>query len=638
MRRSCSECGRKKRSCDGQRPCGRCVVSGSDCTYTERRRHVHQPRRQQDRDDVDVKGVLLHHTTGALGSSAVLPWKRCRLSASPATGLVGMQENTFLSDFFGCNGFLPLATPSQIRETMVKIMSPHASSQQSVCGDDCDEGGHYFEAAAQGGDLTKPSAGNHLPMDPSACTFWCAVALGALAKGTPFESVASYAQRAQEALAKSNFDPADAEVAKAWVILAYLYGFMGDMERFEKYLALSDSFLRSSIEEGSTDTLPVGFAEILKFKEFANASCGEWPLESFSVQEDNPPPQLSVVATEAELYRYVAQSCRAFEKAVYTTATEQSAPGGDNMCDSEPHGGQDGVRPSLKDFMAEDISNAMGLLLANGSSIDFEPLEEAVDRRPSIRGGIGALFINGTLVFEKAAKGDLHATLEKIGRSIEVLERYPGLCRCMIGCHMTHMMLICLAAAGGSGARAMYDRVRGAYNSCRPSGYLPVPPFEEWRGVDAFCNDLYCRAIEGLVSSGHMRAFSAPPVDGIDGCDRIRDTGSATDEDVLHGRGHTQHEIPPAFNNIPGTVVGAAPVWSISGGAEGDMGSLPEHTNPSASSPTPSSHACRQAEPILSLPETREEDGKTAHMDEDDVAEEDWLDAARAISDAAETV
>ncbi|CAM9453110.1 unnamed protein product [Ectocarpus fasciculatus] len=76
MRRSCSECGRKKRSCDGQRPCGRCVVSGSDCTYTERRRHVHQPRRQQDRDDVDVKGVLLHHTTGALGSSAVLPWKR----------------------------------------------------------------------------------------------------------------------------------------------------------------------------------------------------------------------------------------------------------------------------------------------------------------------------------------------------------------------------------------------------------------------------------------------------------------------------------------------------------------------------------------------------------------------------------
>ncbi|CAN0460164.1 unnamed protein product, partial [Ectocarpus sp. 8 AP-2014] len=55
-------------------------------------------------DDVNVEEALLHHTTGALLSPSVLPLKRCRLSASPATGLVGMQENAFLSDFFGCNG------------------------------------------------------------------------------------------------------------------------------------------------------------------------------------------------------------------------------------------------------------------------------------------------------------------------------------------------------------------------------------------------------------------------------------------------------------------------------------------------------------------------------------------------------
>lgn len=35
---------------------------------------------------------------------------RCRMSASPATGLVGMEENVFLGDFFGCLGVLPLAT------------------------------------------------------------------------------------------------------------------------------------------------------------------------------------------------------------------------------------------------------------------------------------------------------------------------------------------------------------------------------------------------------------------------------------------------------------------------------------------------------------------------------------------------
>lgn len=36
--------------------------------------------------------------------------RRCRLSPSPATGLVGLQENAFLNDYFGCLGFLPLAT------------------------------------------------------------------------------------------------------------------------------------------------------------------------------------------------------------------------------------------------------------------------------------------------------------------------------------------------------------------------------------------------------------------------------------------------------------------------------------------------------------------------------------------------
>jgi len=55
-------------------------------------------------DEVRTFRALLRHSFH-LGTSA-----RCRLNASPATGLVGMQENGFLSDFFGCVGFLPLTT------------------------------------------------------------------------------------------------------------------------------------------------------------------------------------------------------------------------------------------------------------------------------------------------------------------------------------------------------------------------------------------------------------------------------------------------------------------------------------------------------------------------------------------------
>ncbi|CAM9741827.1 unnamed protein product [Ectocarpus sp. 6 AP-2014] len=659
MCRSCSECGRKKKSCDGKRPCGRCVRSGDQCTYSERRhryddrRHVQRHRPQgPDRDGMNAKEVLLHSTTGALVTSGMLPFKRCRLSASPATGLVGMQENAFLSDFFGCVGFLPLTTPSHIRETMVTIMLPPASSQQPVFGDDCDEGGHYFEAVAPGDDLSKTSARNQFPMDPSACTFWCAVALGALVKGSPIESVTSYAQLAQEALAKSNSGPGNAEVAKAWVILANLHGFMGHKERFEKYLALSDSFLRSSIEQGSIDTLPVGFAEIVKFKDIANVSCGKWQVESFPVQgESLPPPQLNEAATEAELYRYVSRSCVAFENTIFTTMIKQSASGGNGPCDSEPHGTAGGVLPFPEDFTAADFSKALKSLLDDGNGIDFGPLQEAVDRRSSIRRGIGVLFIDGPCIVGTAAKGDLHATRERMGRCIEVLERYPGLCRCMIGCHMTHVLLICLATAGDSSDRAVYDRLRVISNSFRPPGSQPVPPFVEWRGVGAFCDEMICRSIEVLVvPCGHMRPFLEPPVDDIDADFGTTATGSDIDEGAPHSHGYTQHENLTAFNSIPGKTIGTAPVWPTDSGVESGIGP-PLAPTAQPTSPISSNHAFGQSEAglcsvgvargvttpepsLLGLLGCSERDGKPEDTGEDGIVGEDWLDAAHAISDA----
>lgn len=49
--------------------------------------------------------------------------KRCRLSASPATGLVGMEENVLLSDFFLCFGILPLASERCVLVCTRKMLS-----------------------------------------------------------------------------------------------------------------------------------------------------------------------------------------------------------------------------------------------------------------------------------------------------------------------------------------------------------------------------------------------------------------------------------------------------------------------------------------------------------------------------------
>ncbi|CAM9517937.1 unnamed protein product [Ectocarpus sp. 13 AM-2016] len=143
----------------------------------------------------------------------------------------------------------------------------------------------------------------------------------------------------------------------------------------------------------------------------------------------------------------------------------------------------------------------------NNHSCDFERLEDAADR-PLIRQGIGGLIINGTLVFEKVAKGDFDGAVGRIGRCVDVFEGFPGVCRFLS--HMAHIMATALTAFTDSRARRMYDRLRRAYNSTRLPDSSPIPPFGEWQGVSSCCDSFYCRTMEFLIVGDEMgRVLSA---------------------------------------------------------------------------------------------------------------------------------
>lgn len=80
---------------------------------------------------------------------------------------------------------------SGIRETLIKIMmSPHLHDQRRpreedyLAGERLDANGFHGR-----GDLNRASVGRHLSVDPLRCMFWCAIAIGALSKGRPVESV-----------------------------------------------------------------------------------------------------------------------------------------------------------------------------------------------------------------------------------------------------------------------------------------------------------------------------------------------------------------------------------------------------------------------------------------------------------------
>ncbi|CAN0120637.1 unnamed protein product, partial [Ectocarpus sp. 13 AM-2016] len=208
------------------------------------------------------------------------------------------------------------------------------------------------------------------------------------------QKVANYLQLARDAL-DAYTGPVNAEVAKAWAILGYLYSYMGDTEMYEEYLKLSASFLIDSIEQGSTDMLPAGFAEMVHHKETAKAYSGNVDATdngSLGAHHQHP-LQINPAASEGDMFRYVAQSLLAFEQVVFEKSCENNAARGlsseDKLCDEKTGGATSlGHTPQV-----EEVSDAMVAGFKDGL-IEFEYLQDAIDRRPNVGTGIVGLLIN----------------------------------------------------------------------------------------------------------------------------------------------------------------------------------------------------------------------------------------------------
>ncbi|CAN0421510.1 unnamed protein product, partial [Ectocarpus sp. 12 AP-2014] len=202
---------------------------------------------------------------------------------------------------------------------------------------------------------------------------------------------------------------------RAWAILGYFHGSMGDMAKYEEYLKLSGSFLIDSTQQGSTDMLPAGFAEIVSQKDTVQVYSGHLDaagIESLGTLRQDA-PQIKPAACEGDLYRYVAQSHAAFEQVVFERACQNSATCGHSKEDERCEDNGGGAIPHGNAPQAEEVSDAMVAALKNGL-MDFEHLQETADR---------------TLAFQRAVNGDAGGALERFGHCVEVFERYPGLCR-----------------------------------------------------------------------------------------------------------------------------------------------------------------------------------------------------------------
>lgn len=128
-------------------------------------------------------------------------------------------------------------------------------------------------------------------------------------------------------------------------------------------------------KESHTDRLVDSYPALLPPNLFvATSPCLPWG-----------PTQIGAVADERGLYRYVIQSFKVFEQAIFAKACEKSATGGGGrLGDDEPcedgNGSSNRGYPHRNGLLAETAAEAMVAGLKESNIIEFEALEEAVER------------------------------------------------------------------------------------------------------------------------------------------------------------------------------------------------------------------------------------------------------------------
>eukprot|EP00904_Undaria_pinnatifida_P005103 jgi/Undpi1/1722/HiC_scaffold_11.g05112.m1 len=404
------------------------------------------------------------------GISSVLSLKRCRLSPSPATGLVGMQENAFLNDYFDCLGFLPLANERMVRQAVVQIMlgpNPQQRHDGFRAGPMLAEGeeGEFHPEGERGG-WGQALAHQESTSCPSKCILWCAIALGALVQGCSLEYVTGYLKLARDSLAEC-FDGNTIDTARAYLVMAFLHSFMGDKEKSQKHLLFAKSIMER-LPRGMVPSwrggvvliccLPQSFDRLSRVRSRQNAILlPKLHLVRPSrcccrcVMFATVAPQMAEIVHEKDLCNLFLLTDRRLNRAffedmrskgVVANAKKNSKEALDEGMENAPeelleHGGEFGreegppdlegggalapprssffVNEGVKKRICEDPppSGAATKTFIKDVLPELERISRVIERSGACS-GVGGLFYHGNIAYMKAVKGEVDSAFESI--------------------------------------------------------------------------------------------------------------------------------------------------------------------------------------------------------------------------------
>ncbi|CAM9792541.1 unnamed protein product [Ectocarpus sp. 13 AM-2016] len=462
----------------------------------------------------------------------IASWKRARLSASPATGLVGMKENESLNSFFSCFGFFPLTHASLVRGAIMEVVLVPPVGAEDVAP--------KRPAGAWG--KSEPRQGTDAA---STCTLWCAVAIGALLQGQPTERVTGYLHLARTSVSHC-FDMVTVETARAFMMMAYLYNFLRNEQNFRIYLQFAKGVMErlqdttSQTQQELCDLLARGDDTRI----YHTGALEAEELEAYCV-DDEQDLELPDVIGKRELCRLLLQADRRLIKAYLRdhraqikrplegrivtpspgregeTPMEDDLNGGGQKLErlnGRPRGGSK-WRNGAKGGGAGDVSEKSDEIQSvspidttkmNDEAEPSRPGEETrkclreaqvvfsklktTAKAPEVGVGIGGLIFNAISAYLDIATGSTKLGAEKIKLCAKIFVRYPGLCRFSRWQHLSHCLLTVLATLEDA---EPFEELRQAYNSVRTEDLEEVPEQKAWTMV-GFCNHIFCRSLHDL--------------------------------------------------------------------------------------------------------------------------------------------
>eukprot|EP00752_Nemacystus_decipiens_P004732 g4313.t1 len=424
--KSCDFCTERKKKCDRKLPrCSLCVQKNqAHCHYQLKPPTKSRGGGKPGADVVDIESTkrLAGQAPASYGGSvpavpdtrvaAIEPGsislKRCRLGASPATGMVGMQENDFLADFFRCLGMLPLATESIVRGAMVEVMMeavapPNRQQQQQLLSlaDHEDEHDNPQHSGGRGGsEGTNSVVGERqgfgsgwgfgfggiesedgkretgwseglgvraTSANPRRCMMWCAIALGALVRGAPIDHASRYASLARQALATC-FDGNGIEDVRAYAMMSFLYSLIRDERKHQQYLAFAKG-IASNLRPGEVPKeLDVMLLQIEKRKLFNDTEGDD--VGAYCTTLVGLPP-VGDILHQKDLCRLFLVADRRMHQAFMADMMSQGALDADVGNDQDGRG-----EPVNGGFLDQEEGDGDGLASGRGARAGVEQVED----------------------------------------------------------------------------------------------------------------------------------------------------------------------------------------------------------------------------------------------------------------------